>query len=169
MLVNSIFTIRTPPNSLHSAPNLSCRARRAHIYNSLLPVRFVRAAAVLATRRTPRGHARTLRATPAAMRFIGFAVALGAVATIATALALYLIIYNRGNGDRKRRAKRDKQSYFPTAHFVSPPSFLTLRRGSFILPLLNNAIIVTAAATAASQINSVHHHAPTVYTAALTV
>ncbi len=164
MLVNSIFTIRTPPNSLHSAPNLSCRARRAHIYNSLLPVRFVRAAAVRATRRTPRGHARTLRATPAAMRFIGFAVALGAVATIATALALYLIIYNRGNGDRKRRAKRDKQSYFPTAH-----SFLTLRRGSFILPLLNNAIIVTAAATAASQINSVHHHAPTVYTAALTV
>ena len=55
-------------------------------------------------------------------------------------LPFTLLYITAANGDRKRRAKRDKQSYFPTAHFVSPPSFLTLRRGSFILPLLNNAI-----------------------------
>ena len=88
-----------------------------------------------------------------------------AAAIVAARFTFYLVVNDYADGNRKGYAKHYKQYYIRSAH-ACPPS-LRLRFKNFSLPLLLSTISVTTAATTAAQMNTVHHHAPIVYTAAL--
>lgn len=90
------------------------------------------------------------------------------VATVAARSASQLAVNGIADGDRERNTQSREQRYFPTAHCTASLPDLS-RFLNFILPLFHITITVTAAATHAAQINTVHHHAPIVYTAELTM